>query len=167
MLNHPDRGGDAAVWGELQKAYDILSDPQRRAAYDKAKVLEGSAEKQYAEGFAANEPEKRKGMSISQQVGRAGPPRPACVRRPTRARAPQCFAQVGEYKGDGKLAQTGMSMSHSSGFEAWMRNQKGLGKTGFYTAEDLSLRPQRRTQAPRCATGTRERPRRVDRARPR
>mgnify|MGYP007111539745 CR=1 FL=1 len=28
-------------------------------------------------------------------------------------------------------------MSHSSGFEAWMRNQKGLGKTGFYTAEDL------------------------------
>ena len=33
-------------------------------------------------------------------------------------------------------------MSHSSGFEAWMRNQKGLGKTGFYTAEDL-LRSKR------------------------
>ena len=22
MVNHPDRGGDPAVWGELQKAYD-------------------------------------------------------------------------------------------------------------------------------------------------
>ena len=28
-------------------------------------------------------------------------------------------------------------MSHSAGFEAWVRNQKGLGKHGFFTAEDL------------------------------
>ena len=67
MMNHPDRGGDALVWGELQKAYDVLSDPQRRAAYDKSRVLEGSAEKQFAEGFAAQE-QTRKGMSISKQA---------------------------------------------------------------------------------------------------
>ena len=67
MLNHPDRGGDPVIWGELQKAYDILSDPQRRQAYDKSRVVEGSAEKQYAEGFAASE-QTRKGMSISKQV---------------------------------------------------------------------------------------------------
>ena len=67
MLNHPDRGGNAAVWSEIQKAYDTLSDPQRRANYDQSRVFDGSAEKQYAEGFAANE-EKRKGMSITKQV---------------------------------------------------------------------------------------------------
>ena len=118
MLNHPDRGGDTAIWAELQRAYDMLSDASKRAAYDKQISTDGSAEKQFAEGFAAGASgEPKKGMSISKQVG--------------------------EFKGDGKLDKIGAApMSHSSGFEAWMRNQKGLGKTGFYTAEDL-LRSKR------------------------
>lgn len=32
--HHPDRGGDTRVFQEVQVAYDTLSDPQRRAAYD-------------------------------------------------------------------------------------------------------------------------------------
>ena len=32
--HHPDRGGDTKVFQEIQVAYDILSDPQRRAAHD-------------------------------------------------------------------------------------------------------------------------------------
>ena len=68
MLNHPDRGGSAAIWAELQKAYDTLSDPQRRSAYDKNMSVSGSAEKQFAEGFAGQEA-KKPAMSISKQVG--------------------------------------------------------------------------------------------------
>lgn len=32
--HHPDRGGDTKKFQEIQQAYDTLSDPQRRAAYD-------------------------------------------------------------------------------------------------------------------------------------
>lgn len=34
MKHHPDRGGDQAQMQEVQQAYDTLSDPQRRRAYD-------------------------------------------------------------------------------------------------------------------------------------
>jgi len=32
--HHPDRGGDTARFQEIQAAYDVLGDPQRRAQYD-------------------------------------------------------------------------------------------------------------------------------------
>jgi curved DNA-binding protein len=32
--HHPDRGGDTKVFQEIQTAYDTLSDPNRRTAYD-------------------------------------------------------------------------------------------------------------------------------------
>lgn len=32
--HHPDRGGDTQTFQEIQAAYDTLSDPNRRAAYD-------------------------------------------------------------------------------------------------------------------------------------
>jgi trans-2-enoyl-CoA reductase len=117
MMNHPDRGGDVAMWGQLQKAYDILSDPARRAEYDsKGSVRDGSSEKKFAEGFVGTGAGGKK-MSIVNQLDESRDK-------------------------DGSLAQAGYNMSHSSGFDAWMRNQKGLGKTGFYTAEDL-LRSKR------------------------
>ena len=34
MKLHPDRGGDAAEFDAMKQAYDILSDPERRARYD-------------------------------------------------------------------------------------------------------------------------------------
>lgn len=35
MQHHPDRGGDEARFKEIQAAYDVLGDPQRRAEYDR------------------------------------------------------------------------------------------------------------------------------------
>lgn len=32
--HHPDAGGDAEKFGQIQRAYDVLSDPDRRARYD-------------------------------------------------------------------------------------------------------------------------------------
>jgi DnaJ-class molecular chaperone len=32
--HHPDKGGDTAMFQQIQTAYDTLSDPQKRAAYD-------------------------------------------------------------------------------------------------------------------------------------
>ena len=113
MLNHPDRGGDAGTMRAIQMAYDTLSDSSRRAAYDQQKSLDGSAEKQFGSSFAGKEDKANKGVSIAKGL---------------------------EDSRDGKtgaISQSGFSMSHNSGFEAWLRNQKGLGKTGFYTAEDL------------------------------
>ena len=33
-VHHPDRGGDTAKFQDLQAAYDIIGDPEKRAAYD-------------------------------------------------------------------------------------------------------------------------------------
>lgn len=34
MKHHPDRGGDTSVFQEISQAYDVLSDPQKKAQYD-------------------------------------------------------------------------------------------------------------------------------------
>lgn len=43
--HHPDRGGDPAAMAEINAAYEVLSDPQRRLAYEDAQAdtLEGTA----------------------------------------------------------------------------------------------------------------------------
>jgi curved DNA-binding protein CbpA len=40
---HPDHGGDAAAFDEVTKAYDLLTDPQRRLTYDETGVFEEQA----------------------------------------------------------------------------------------------------------------------------
>ncbi len=37
--HHPDRGGDADEFAEISKAYEVLSDPQRRQVYDVARSI--------------------------------------------------------------------------------------------------------------------------------
>ena len=109
MVHHPDRGGDASTWSDMQRAYDTLCDPQRRAMYDRSQPTNGSAESHFAHAFVDGEA-PRKGMNIVEQMEAAR----------------QEESKSGER---GALAQSGYQMSHSSGFEAWMRNNKGLGQS--------------------------------------
>lgn len=39
--HHPDKGGDTAKFQEIQSAYDVLSDPQKRADYDNPRPQPG------------------------------------------------------------------------------------------------------------------------------
>jgi curved DNA-binding protein CbpA len=34
MKHHPDRGGDSVLFQDINEAYSVLSDRQKRAAYD-------------------------------------------------------------------------------------------------------------------------------------
>ena len=49
-VQHPDKGGDADQFGRLQRSFEILSDPKKRAVYDTwAKELQF----RYVRGVAA------------------------------------------------------------------------------------------------------------------
>jgi DnaJ-class molecular chaperone len=41
--HHPDKGGDEAVFKEIQLAYDVLSDEEKRARYDAGEPTEGES----------------------------------------------------------------------------------------------------------------------------
>ena len=41
--HHPDAGGDEAKFKELNEAYDVLSDAQKRSAYDRFGTVPGAA----------------------------------------------------------------------------------------------------------------------------
>ena len=130
MKSHPDRGGDPAVWQRIQQAFDTLADPQKRAVYDRSEQdSEGGAETRLVQQFGAGafdlsaggESRSRKGgMSIAAQL--------AAVAKDEERMRENARTSVIEHAGQ---------MSHSSGFDAWLRNQKGLGRHGAYTAEDL------------------------------
>ena len=42
--HHPDKGGDAEKFKSIQVAYDILGDPEKRAAYDAQRKNPGGRE---------------------------------------------------------------------------------------------------------------------------
>ena len=79
MLHHPDRGGSPATWATIQKAYDTLSDPQRRAAHDQSRAAEGGAAKQFGESFAeassAYAPRKTVNISSAMEVAKKEDPK--------------------------------------------------------------------------------------------
>ena len=129
MKNHPDRGGSQEAWTAIQKAFDTLSDLQRRALYDRTKKdQEGGAEKQFQAKFgegafdlsdSGNARPKKGGLNILQQMAEV-------KKDEERLKASNRTAVI----------QTGYEMS-MAGFEAWLRNQQGLGKTGAFTSDDL------------------------------
>ena len=137
MSAHPDRGGDRAAWAAIQRAYDTLSDLQARAAYDRKREAGGDeaaaggtltfAQKFGSGAFDAadgGQARARKGgMSIAQQL----------------EEVQKDEERMRENAKTAVIAAEG-SMSHNAGFDAWLRNQKGMGKHGYFTAEDLLRR---------------------------
>ena len=120
------------MWNSIQRAFDTLSDLQRRALYDRTKQdQEGGAEKQFqakfGEGAFDLSPDakegaraKKGGLNILQQMAEV---------KKDEERLKQSNRTA--------VIQPGYEMTHSAGFEAWLRNQQGLGKTGMFTSEDL------------------------------
>ena len=127
LQNHPDRGGDPLAWAAIQRAYDTLVDAQKRAVYDRTRQgpatnAEASFTQSFGEGAfdlrdeaaaSSAAPSTPKGMNIEAQVANAG----------TLANTP-----------------SGGGLSHGAGFDAWMRNQKGLGKVRLRRAIRRAIR---------------------------
>lgn len=44
LVNHPDKGGDAEKFQKIQKAYETLSDENKRQAYDTMGIIDGEAD---------------------------------------------------------------------------------------------------------------------------
>ena len=51
MKHHPDKGGDTEVFKRITGAYDVLSDPDKRAQYDNPNPFEG-----FSQGGFGNSP---------------------------------------------------------------------------------------------------------------
>mmetsp|Transcript_30008 Transcript_30008/g.68125 ORF Transcript_30008/g.68125 Transcript_30008/m.68125 type:complete len:836 (-) Transcript_30008:354-2861(-) len=51
LAEHPDKGGDPKKFQQLNKAYNILTDQEKRRRYDQTGRAEKSAEEEFVEGF--------------------------------------------------------------------------------------------------------------------
>lgn len=57
MKHHPDRGGDISEFQKIQEAYDTLSDPNRRSAYDNPASSFGQGPEGFSFNFGGDFPE--------------------------------------------------------------------------------------------------------------
>lgn len=100
LEQHPDRGGDPELFQTINKAYDVLSDPERRKYYDRTGRLERTVEEDFLDGF---------GRQAGATLQPTGAPPPGAERDDSTA-LQQRFTALQE-------------QSHSQSFEAWMRSR--------------------------------------------
>uniref|UniRef100_A0A0G4GCB1 J domain-containing protein n=1 Tax=Chromera velia CCMP2878 TaxID=1169474 RepID=A0A0G4GCB1_9ALVE len=106
LKDHPDRGGDPEVFGLLNAAWETLSDPARRAFYDRTGRTQKTAEESFLENFSASAGgERREGDG--QGEGNQMADRLAMLQR---------------REGEGQGAAT-----HEEGFQAWLRARHQAG----------------------------------------
>lgn len=91
--NHPDKGGDATAFAAIQRAYDVLSDAEKRARYDATGTYEKTVEEELLEDFGGGAFRDR---GVESEVRTAS--------------LADAIVKTEENKS-----------SHTAGFEAWMR----------------------------------------------
>ena len=90
---HPDKGGDAATFARIQRAYDVLSDDAKRASYDETGTFEKSVEEELLDEFGGGVFRDKMKEEEARKESLA-----------------EALVKTEKEKG-----------SHSAGFEAWLR----------------------------------------------
>lgn len=108
---HPDKGGDPAQFKRIQTAYEVLSNPEKRAEYDATGKITKSVEEDFAESFGGGTFRDR-GLHAEQA-----------------AETTDISDRIAVFKDD--------TQSHTAGFEAWMR-ARGDSATEILTAESMA-----------------------------
>ncbi|PRW34018.1 trans-2-enoyl- reductase [Chlorella sorokiniana] len=106
---HPDKGGDAELFRNIQQAWEVLSDPAKRREYDATGKVVRSLEDEFVDSFA--------GGSFRDRVRRGEAERITLNDQIVRQ-------------------QNKDSQSHTAGFEAWMRSRGDAGLK-MYTTDDV------------------------------
>ncbi|KDD73779.1 hypothetical protein H632_c1844p0, partial [Helicosporidium sp. ATCC 50920] len=107
---HPDKGGDANKFREIQQAYEVLSDPAKKEHYDRTGDIIRSTEEEFVDLFAGG---------VYRDHGKN-------VQAPASANLHEQIT----------LRQQPANLSHSAGFEAWMRSRGAQG-VQVYTSDDV------------------------------
>jgi len=96
LAEHPDKGGDPAKFQQINKAYSVLSDMEKRRRYDQTgRTAELSAEEQFAQSFGGGRLQARPKEADRQAV-----------------------VNLQE-----KLSHTGTGGAHEDGFAEWLRQR--------------------------------------------
>eukprot|EP01051_Picozoa_sp_SAG22_P012585 SAG22_NODE_1322_length_4755_cov_49.468428_1_plen_234_part_10 len=161
---HPDAGGDPERYARLQAAYAVLAAPARRAEYDAELVAaaaaaaaaaggeddgdEGSFAQQFRGGAFADGGLTSASSSFSAAAGGAGAgQQPAASAGGDRFGGKGLLRQlerneqqvaVAVPKEGLQLAETSYTLSHTEGFDAWLRNHKGASQV--LTGDELVKR---------------------------
>lgn len=122
--HHPDRpGGSASAFSAAQRAFQVLSDPERRRRYDASGLVESTVSEDFTSGFGSG----------------AFAERPHATTATSNAARPASAQDQLMVLADGKGIG---GDSHSAGFEAWLRSRAGAnggGSDGVFNAEAAAL----------------------------
>lgn len=120
LAEHPDKGGDPKTFQALNKAYNVLTDSEKRKLFDATGRSVKTAEEEFVEGFAG-------GRHVYEP-------------RPRQADA-QAVVNMSERLGKGAPG------SHEDGFAEWLRQRdqsemvltdKDFMKTALFNAAEIS-----------------------------
>jgi NADPH:quinone reductase-like Zn-dependent oxidoreductase/predicted esterase len=121
LAEHPDKGGDPKTFQVLNKAYNVLTDQEKRRLYDSTGRSEKSAEEEFVEGFGGG-----------RNVGR-----------------PKEADDKAVVNMSDRMAQGGAPGSHEDGFNEWLRQRdqgemvlsdKDFMKNALFNAADMATK---------------------------